>query len=359
MKNRVAFGKLGTGVVLLVILAASIGARIAAALAEQAPPEQTAMPVRVTRPSSEPLVKELRLNAFLESESMVTVLPLVSGILQDLSVDIGQRVSKGQVVARIDAARYDLQLRQAEAAWLSTKGTFERVEQLYKAGAASQQSYDQARGQYDAYRSQYELALLQLEYATVRSPIDGVVLVRHMAIGSIAAPERPLLTIGDLSRLVVRARVPERYYAEFVKPGNVVETRIEQVGGGSFAASLSSVTPFISPENRTFEATCDLVEGLDSLRPGMSAVAVFTLARREGAWSLPFDALVGESGLWYVETDAKGNDLARELSREPGFSTDERFEVPASLSGLRFIVEGQHFLKDGAAVRIVGERASP
>jgi len=350
-------GKLAAIGILVLILAAAIWARVSSARAEAPPPEQVAMPVRVEEARYEPLVKELRLNAFIESDSMVTVLPLVSGILQEMPVEVGQRVSKGQVVARIDAARYELQLRQAEAAWLSAKGTFERIEQLFQAGAASQQSYDQARGQLDAYRSQYELAMLQLEYATVRSPIDGVVLLRQLAVGSIAAPERPLLTIGDLSRLVVKARVPERYYADFNKAENGVEVRVLRSGGEAYAATLASVSPFVSPENRTFEATCDLVEGLESLRPGMSVTAVFSLARKDGAWSLPFDALSGETKLWYVESDGTGGSFAHTMSLEPGFSTDERFEVPAEFSAYRFIVEGQHFLKDGAPVRLIGERA--
>ncbi|MBP7095206.1 MAG: efflux RND transporter periplasmic adaptor subunit [Spirochaetia bacterium] len=358
MKRGLSPGKLAAIIVLALILASSIWARVSAARKVAPPPEQVAMPVRVEEPRYAPLVKELRLNAFIESDSMVTVLPLVSGMLQELSVDVGQAVSKGQVVARIDAARYELQLRQAEAAWLSAKGTFERIEQLFQAGAASQQSYDQARGQFDAYLSQYELARLQLEYATVRSPLDGVVLVRHLTVGSIAAPERPLLTIGDLSRLVVRARVPERYYADFGKPENGVEARVERPGGESYAARLASVSPFVSPENRTFEAACELAEGLETLRPGMSVVAVFSLARKDGAWSLPFDALAGETGLWYVEGDGSGYSIARRLSIEPGFSTDDRFEVPGAYSDHRFIVEGQHFLKDGSPVRIIGERAT-
>lgn len=356
MTRALTPGKLAALGSLALILVSSIWASISVARREAPPPEQVAMPVRVEKPRYAPLVKELRLNAFIESDSMVTVLPLVSGILQEVPVDVGQRVTKGQVVARIDAARYELQLRQAEAAWLAAKGTFERIEQLFQAGASSQQSYDQARGQFDAYRSQYELARLQLEYATVRSPLDGVVLVRHLAVGSIAAPERPLLTIGDLSRLVVRARVPERYYADFGKPENKVEARVERSGDGTYAARLASVSPFVSPENRTFEATCDLAEGLETLRPGMSVVAVFALARKDGAWSLPYAALSGETGLWYVESDGSGGSIARTQSIQPGFSTDDRFEVPADLAERRFIVEGQHFLKDGAPVRVVGER---
>ena len=93
-------------------------------------------------------------------------------------------------------------------------------------------------------------------------------------------------------------------------------------------------------------------------REAPPAADTWLAAANSGALSLPFDALAGETGLWYVEGDGSGYSIARRLSIEPGFSTDDRFEVPGAYSDHRFIVEGQHFLKDGSPVRIIGERAT-
>ncbi|MCX7023826.1 MAG: efflux RND transporter periplasmic adaptor subunit [Spirochaetes bacterium] len=359
MKRALSAGQITAWLGLAAILAGAVALRaIASGRTREAAAAMVSL-VRVAKAVFGPIVRELRLNAFVESDSMVTVLPLVSGILQELSVEAGEKVRKGQVIARIDASRFELQLTQAEAAWLSAKSTFERVEQLYKAGVTSQQNYDQAKGQYDAYRSQYDLAKLQIGYATVTSPVDGVVLVRHMSVGSIAAPESPLVTIGDLSRLVIRARVPERYYGEFSRKTSAVEVRIERSDGTVVPARLSSVAPYVSAENRTFEASCDLAGGLDSLRPGMSVVAVFILERRDGAWSLPFEVLVGGTAAWYVEADEAGQDVARKIPLSPGFSNDSRFVIPAAEAQRSFIVEGQHFLRDGSRVRVVAEAKVP
>ncbi|HOX49412.1 MAG TPA: efflux RND transporter periplasmic adaptor subunit [Spirochaetales bacterium] len=352
MKTKTTARRAAAWLALLALLGGAAALRLLSAGKEGKAEAAMVAPVRVVQASFGPLVKELKVNAFVESDSMVTVLPLVSGILQTLEVEAGDRVRKGQVLARIDAARYELQLGQAEAAWLSAKSTFERVEQLFRAGATSSQNYDQAKGQYDAYRAQYDLAKLQAGYAAVTSPVDGVVLVRHTTVGSIAAPERPLVTIGDLSRLVIRARVPERYYAEFRGTGAPVAVRVERSDGGSFPARLSSVSPYISAENRTFEATCDLGPGQDVLRPGMSVVAVFVIERRDGVWSLPFEVLVGGDTAWYVEEDGAGQAVARKLALPPGFSSEARFEIPEGEAGKTFIVEGQHFIRDGAPVRV-------
>lgn len=364
MKRPLRPAKLLAWLLLAAIVGGAALVRWKASSKEDAKEVAIAAPVIVARPAMLPLARELRLNAYVESESMVTVLPLVSGILEGLDVDAGDRVRKGQVIARIDAERFRLQLGQAEAGWLAAKSSWERVEQLYKAGATSQQSYDQARAQFDAAKSQYELAKLQLQYASVTSPVDGVVLVRHLSAGAIAAPERPLVTIGDLSRLVVRARVPERYYAEFSARGadgrpSAVAVRVSQEGAGEHRAAISSVAPFVSAENKTFEVSCELGGDTSLLRPGMSVVAVFTLERREGQWSLPYSALIGGNTLWYAETAADGTATARSMALSPGFSTDERFAIPDSESGKTFIVEGQHFLREGSAVRVVGEAKTP
>ena len=124
--------------------------------------QEISAPVRVTAPRSGALAQEITITGYVESETMVTVLPKISGTLTSLPVGIGDSVSKGDIIGTIDSESYKLNLRQAEAAYLAAKSTYERTEQLYEAQATSKQNYDQAKSQYDAAKSQYELA--QLHY---------------------------------------------------------------------------------------------------------------------------------------------------------------------------------------------------
>lgn len=312
------------------------------------PPESPPVPVRTARPSHGDLVRSLELNAHVESETMVTVLPLVSGVLQQLFVEVGQPVAKDQIVARIDAQRFELQLKQAQAAYLSAKSSYERLSQLYAAKATSQQSYEQAKGQYEAYASQYELARLQLDYANVKSPVDGVVLVKHLAAGSIAAPERPLITIGDLGDLVVRARVPERYYESFSAGGGPERITVRRPGGGVFPGSVRSVSPFVSAETKNFEVSVAIGGDSGALRPGMFVTVAFELERWPGVYSLPFEAL-GGGRLWWVEEGK-----ARSEPFQPGDASEAAFAVPAEWADRDFIVEGHYFTREGSPVAVVG-----
>jgi membrane fusion protein, multidrug efflux system len=311
------------------------------------PPDAPPIPVRLMKPVHGDLVRTLELNAHVESETMVTVLPLVSGVLQEMLVDVGQAVRKGQVVARIDAQRYELQMQQAEAAYLSSKSSYERLGQLYRANAASQQSYEQAKGQYDAYQSQYELAKIQLDYATVKSPVDGVVLVKHVSAGSIAAPERPLVTIGDLADLVVRAKVPERYYEDFTAHKNSMSIRVKRPGSGGYSGRIRSISPFVSAETKNFEVVIAIGDTPEALRPGMFVSLEFELARWPGVYSVPFEALSG-GRLWWVE-DGK----AKSAPFVPADASAAAFAVPAEWADRDVIVEGQYFTREGSPVTVV------
>lgn len=334
----------------LAIIAGALGFRAVANRPAPPSPDAPPIPVRVTRPVYGDLVRTLGINGHVESDTMVTVLPLVSGILQELSTDVGQEVHKDQIIARIDAQRYELQLKQAEAAYLSSKSSFERLEQLYKANATSQQNYEQARTQYEAYSSQYELARIQLGYASVKSPMDGVILIKHLSVGSIASPERPIVTIGTLDDLVVRAQIPEKHYETFLANRQSMGITIHRSGGTELQGTIRSISPFIAAGTKNFETVIAVDDPAGTLRPGMFVSLDFDLARWEGVLRLPFEALSGGNLIWWVQ-DGK----ATNAEFVPTASSGTAFAVPGEWADRDVIVEGHFFARTGSPVVIIGE----
>jgi membrane fusion protein, multidrug efflux system len=330
------------------IVVGAIAFRTAAGARVQESSKATPIPVRTVTPERGDLSRVLRLNGHVESQTMVIVLPLVSGVLQELYVDVGQHVRKDQVLARIDSQRFELQLQQAESAYLSSRSAYERVEQLYRANAATQQSYEQAKGQYEAYASQYELAKLQVGYAAVKSPVAGVVLATHLSAGSLTAPERPLLTLGHINDLVVKAKIPEKYY-EIFRSGTLVAINVLRPEGAAYGGSIRSISPFISAETRNFETVVAIEGDISVLRPGMFVNMEFELARWRGVCRLPFEALSTSGRLWWVE-----NGTARSEAYVPTQASDEAFVVPDAWADREFVTEGNFFLREGSAVTVLG-----
>ncbi len=310
------------------------------------------IPVRVEKPRLGELVRSLKINGYVESERMVTVLPLVSGVLQDVSVDVGDRVRANQIIARIDPERYRLQFQQAETAYLSAQSTFERVAQLYRSDATSTQNYERAKAQAEAYRSQYDLAKLQLEYTNIKSPLDGVVLKKHLSVGSLAAPERPLVTIADLNNLLIRCQIPERYYSQFQKAyrtgGEELRIGIRRSDGSVFPGRIRSISPYVSAETKNFEVVIAVASGTESLRPGMFVTTSFELSRIQNVYTLPFGTLAGGNTLWYVE-----NGRAQKAEISITESNDERFVVDKEWADRDVIVEGWYFLREGSLVAVI------
>ena len=223
--------------------------------------------VRVARPKRADLEERFSVRSVIETDQTVTVLPLVSGTIQQLPVDVGDAVRTDGVIARIDPAQYELALAQAEASFTAAESTFQRTRSLYEANATPVQDYDHARAQYEAARSQRDLAQLRLGYTTVRSPVDGVVMVRHLSGGDIASPERPIVTIGDLTDLVVRAAVPEERYRHFADATESIDVRL-RIAGEVYPATIRTVGPYVAAETRTFEVICTVGGDLSTVSPG-------------------------------------------------------------------------------------------
>lgn len=307
-------------------------------------------PVRVVTPELRDLERTLQLRAFVEAENTVTVLPLVSGTILAMPREVGEAVSAGDPIATIDPARYELALQQAEAAYRGAQSTWERTQQLFEANATSPQNLDQARAQLDATRSQRNLAQLQLGYTTVTSPVSGVVMQRHLSPGDIASSERPVITVGDVERIRVRAAVPEEWYPHFVTNPEGLSVRL-QMGEFQFPGEIRTVAPVISPQTRTFEVVAVVADRDVPLRPGMSVTVVFGFETRRAVPTIPLSAVGYQDTLWYVE-----DQHARSMEAPRIFRDNRYLQLPEEYTDRQFIVEGQHFLSPGQPVMVLGGR---
>ena len=159
-------------------------------------------------------IKEsVTVSSYVESQSMVPVVPFVSGTIEEYNIEAGDKVEEGDVIAVIDKEPYELQVAQAEAALSAYSSSYERLIRLQEAGAATQQDIDTVKAQLDAAQAQEELAQLQLSYTDVTAPVAGSIIMASSSKGSPAGSQSPVAVIADTSALVVNAEVSERYYS--------------------------------------------------------------------------------------------------------------------------------------------------
>ncbi len=311
-------------------------------------------PVIISRAEEGTLKKEFKINGYIESDKMVTVLPRVIGLLDKIYADVGDKVEKNQIIARVDSEILELNLRQADAAYQFANQNFERITTLYNQKITSLQNYDLAKTQYESTLSQYEMAKLRFEYAEIRSPIDGAVLKKHMVEGSLASQQTPIITIGSIDRLKITARIPERYFDIFYNDQNNITISISRPDSSKtvYPAEIRAVAPVISPESKNFEVICDIDNNLTPLRPGMFVRISFLLNEKSDIFFLPVTTLEHDNSAWYYNKDEK---TAHRISMELEFYNDEFYQIPDIIKDYFFITEGQSFLRDGQKVAVVNQ----
>ncbi|HET6484786.1 MAG TPA: biotin/lipoyl-binding protein, partial [Spirochaetia bacterium] len=136
-------------VVLGVIVAAAAAAWFAVPRPQKEEAAPRVFPVETVTPQIGSLERSLTVDSYVQSDSVVTVLPKVAGTIVSFSADVGTHLEAGQVIATVDPEPYRLTVDQAQAAFGAAESVWERVRKLHDSGAASQQSFDQAQAQYD------------------------------------------------------------------------------------------------------------------------------------------------------------------------------------------------------------------
>ncbi|HTX18474.1 MAG TPA: efflux RND transporter periplasmic adaptor subunit [Bacteroidota bacterium] len=246
----------------------------------------------------------------LNADTTVQVGTQVSGTIQKLYVDFNSKVKKNQVVALIDPTFLqssvedaEANLQRAKAQTNVSKRTFERTKALMAKNLASQADYDNAITTYESNvaaqkqaQSELDRANINLKYATVRSPIEGVVISRNVDVGqtvaaSFAAPV--LFTIAnDLTKMQVQADVDEADIGR-VQVGQDVSFTVDAYPEQTFHGSVAQIrlAPVTVQNVVNYTVIIDVPNPDMKLMPGMTATVSILISKKEGVLKVPTIAL--------------------------------------------------------------------
>ncbi len=212
------------------------------------------------------------------------------------------------------------------------------------------QTLKTAEAQLTAARGQYDAARTQLSYATIRSPIDGVVTDRPFYGGEMASAGTPLLTVMDTTAIVARAPVPEDQAAPLRvdSPATIAVTGID----APIKGRVTVVSPALDPSSTTVQVWIEVPNGDGRLRPGTSVRASVVARTVPDAIVVPAAALVtapgGERSVMVVGADHK----AHKRDVEVGVTEGDRVQVVKGLkAGETVVTTGAYGLEDGTEVR--------
>jgi RND family efflux transporter MFP subunit len=280
--------------------------------------------------------------------------PASPGRVEEVLVDIGSRVKKGDVIARMDPT----QLQQAAEQYQNARSTFQRMDTLYKLNSISEQTYEGAKTNYEVSKNSYDFLSRN---TTLVSPINGIITGKYYQGGELysagpntAAGKAAIVTIMQINPVKVLVNVSERYYL-ITKKGIKAHIRLDLFPGRSFTGEISKVYPTISADTRTFPVEIVINNNDELLRPGMFARVSLDLGETS-ALLLPAISVVKQEGTndRYVYL-ANSDSLATRVRIDIGDRYNDMLEILSDQvkEGARVIVAGQEKLMDGSKISIL------
>lgn len=303
---------------------------------------------------------------FIEIQGNVTtkqnviIRPEFQGTLTRVYVKEGDKVTKGQILAKIDDGGLSSQLSQLEVQTQLARTTFERQARLWEQKIGSEIQYLQAKTNYEAAQRAVDQLKSQLAKTNVRAPFSGVIDNVITEQGSVVSMGQELFRIVNLSDMYVEAEVPERYLSS-VLPGKDVAINFP-VLGESMQSTVRQTGNYINPANRAFTIEVDVPNDSNRVKPNLTARLRINDYTNPEAILVPMSVISENSqGDQYVyvantEEGPEGTARAERKIITTGQSQGDYIEVIAGLdSGVSIIIEGARTVKDGQQVKIINQ----
>jgi len=272
----------------------------------------------------------------------VTVSSEAEGRVEEVMVDVGDRVGKGQTLARVSPVEFQLTVEQQQAALRQARARlglgendgelkdarqaaevkkaaadltdaeqkYKRAQSLLETGVIPRQQYDEAEARYNAAKATYDLAVQQVENmrasmqqsqvsvnlankrlrdTQIRAPFAGHIKSREVTTGQYLKVQTPVMSIVNVDPLRARLSVPEKM-SPWVRVGREVKLSLEAFPGREFTGRISRINPSVEEKNRTFEIEALVANRGAELKPGSFVKATIQSDKIDQILVIPYNA---------------------------------------------------------------------
>jgi HlyD family secretion protein len=340
------------------------------------------MTVEVGQASKGDITAELTVVGNLVGAQTVDVVPRSAGRLVSVNVQLGDRVARGQLLAKIEDQEINEQVKQAEAAYQVAQATIrqreadlkfaqvnlERSQNLFGRQLLPRQALDDAQARYDASVAQLDLARAQFTQSQARldelriakantsivSPVNGFVGKRNMDAGAWASQQAPVASVVDISSVRLVANVVEKDL-RLVNPGDPARVTVDAYPGETFSGRIARVAPVLDPATRTAEIEIEVPNRDYRLKPGMYARMSVTIESRRQATLVPKEAVVdynGARGVFTMNAENKAKFRPIEVGIEDSTHVEVRNGITATDT---FVTGGASALRENDTLVLAGQ----
>lgn len=345
------------------------------------------MTVELGQVSRADLAEELTVVGNLIGAATVEAVPKVSGRLENVNVRLGDRVNRGQRLAKVEDRELLEQIKQAEASYAVSQATIrqreadlrlantnlERTRNLYEKQLIPKQTYDDVEARYQAAQAQLDLSRAQFTQSEARldelkinlsntiitSPVSGFVGKRALDPGAWITPNSSFISLVDISTVRLVANVIEKDLRR-VTQGLKADVSVDAFPGEHFEGRIARVAPILDPLTRTAQIEVEINNSQFRLKPGMYATVGFTVEQRQNALVVPTNSIVdsgGRKGVFMPDKD-KG-ETAKFQPVKIGMIDDALTEVVDGLAeGTKVVTTGAAALREGDRIILLGANAN-
>jgi RND family efflux transporter MFP subunit len=312
----------------------------------------------------------------------VEATPKVSGRLESVSVRLGDRVSRGQRLAKVEDREILEQVKQAEASYEVGAATIrqreadlrlaqtnlERTRNLFERELIPKQTYDDTEARYQAAAAQLDLARAQYSQAEARldelkinlanthitSPVSGFVGARVLDPGAWVTPNSSFISVVDIGVVRMVANIVEKDLRR-ISIGMKANVEVDAYPGEIFDGRIAHIAPVLDPATRTAQIEVEIQNSTFRLKPGMYAKVSFTVEHKANTLVVPANAIVDLNGKKGVFLPDEG-DIAKFQAITVGMSNPQQVEISEGLAeGTRVVTTGSGALREGDRILLLGQ----
>jgi RND family efflux transporter MFP subunit len=315
--------------------------------------EKAAAPVKTITLKQTRIARAIDYTATLLPFEEVNVAPSTPGRIENIYVETGDRVNKGDNLFLMDRTQlYQLKLQLASLA-----KDLSRLDTLLLTGSVKQQQYDQLKTQYDVTKTNVDF---MEENTLLKSPFNGIITGKYFENGEIysgapttATGRSAIVTVMQVTPLKVNLSVSEQYYPS-VRKGMKASVKADVYSNEVFNGTVFRVAPTVNPASRTFIVEIEIPNRNDLLKPGMFVRVSMNLAEVE-TFVVPANTVMVQEGTNIRYVFLAENGSARRVEVVIGKRFDDSLELISETlkEGDQLITEGQARLVTGDKIEIV------
>lgn len=293
-------------------------------------------------------------NGSFEAVDYAFISPEISGQITSIQVKEGDKVKKGQVLAKLNTEVIENSIREVKTSLKLASTVFEKQKQLWDQNIGSELDYLNAKNNMERMEVQLQTLESQLDMATIDSPINGIVDRIDVNVGELAMPGAMMMQVVNLDQFYLNVEVSESYIP-FLHKGDPVIVNLTAYGEHYINGKINRIANIINPENRSFQVSISMENADNKIRPNMLAEVKFKDFESENALVVPSIIVKKDFNGNYMFIAKKSEEgmVARKVYVETGKSIANVTHILSGLNeGDHVIVKGYNQVVEGSLLNV-------